>query len=123
MEKSSGSGSKNNNAVEVLDGSNIMELVGNKHVFNKFVNHKFQELDKDKDGKLSVKELQPAVSDIGAALGLPSKGTNPDSDHIYSQVNSFFISLHFMLNYISNFTNVLSYFNISTSCFYNFLDY
>jgi hypothetical protein len=89
MEKSSGSGSKNNNAVEVLDGSNIMELVGSKHVFNKFVNHKFQELDKDKDGQLSVIELQPAVSDIGAALGLPSQGTNPDSDHIYSQVNSF----------------------------------
>lgn len=74
------------NAVEVLDGSNIMELVGNKDVFSNFVNHKFQELDRDKDGKLSVTELQPAVSDIGAALGLPAKGTNPDSDHIYSEV-------------------------------------
>jgi len=82
------------NAVEVLDGSNIMELVGNKDVFSNFVNHKFQELDRDKDGKLSVTELQPAVSDIGAALGLPAKGTNPDSDHIYSEVIHF---THFSL--------------------------
>lgn len=80
------SGGGGGNAVEVLDGSNIMELVGNKDVFSNFVNHKFQELDRDKDGKLSLTELQPAVSDIGAALGLPAKGTNPDSDHIYSEV-------------------------------------
>lgn len=80
------SGGGGGNAVEVLDGSNIMELVGNKDVFSNFVNHKFQELDRDKDGILSLTELQPAVSDIGAALGLPAKGTNPDSDHIYSEV-------------------------------------
>uniref|UniRef100_I1LIP6 EF-hand domain-containing protein n=1 Tax=Glycine max TaxID=3847 RepID=I1LIP6_SOYBN len=71
---------------QVLDGSNIMELVGNQQVFTTFVDHKFHELDTDKDGKLSVKELQPAVADIGAALGLPAHGTNPDSDHIYSEV-------------------------------------
>nr|DAD22367.1 TPA_asm: hypothetical protein HUJ06_023830 [Nelumbo nucifera] len=71
---------------EVLDGSDIMELVENKDVFTNFVDHKFQELDRDKDGKLSLKELQPAVADIGAALGLPAQGTSPDSDHIYSEV-------------------------------------
>ncbi|KAI9128374.1 hypothetical protein K1719_001367 [Acacia pycnantha] len=71
---------------QVLDGSNIMELVGNDQVFDNFVDHKFQELDRDRDGKLSVKELEPAVADIGAALGLPAQGTNPDSDHIYSEV-------------------------------------
>ena len=75
---------------EVLDGSNIMELVGNEEVFSNFVEHKFHELDKDKDGKLSVNELQPAVADIGAALGLPTQGLSPDSDHIYSEVFSFF---------------------------------
>lgn len=80
---------------EVLDGSNIMKLVGNEEVFSNFVNHKFEELDKDKDGQLSVKELQPAVSDIGAALGLPSHGSDPDSDHIYSQVHFFSIFLIF----------------------------
>ncbi|KAL5561121.1 hypothetical protein UlMin_030868 [Ulmus minor] len=74
----------------VLDGSNIMELVENKEVFSNFVDHKFHELDRDRDGELSVKELQPAVADIGAALGLPAQGTSPDSDHIYSEVLSEF---------------------------------
>lgn len=71
---------------EVMDGSDIMKLVGNKEVFSTFVDHKFSELDKDCDGHLSVKELQPAVADIGAALGLPAQGSSPDSDHIYSEV-------------------------------------
>ncbi|XP_061368399.1 uncharacterized protein LOC133311375 [Gastrolobium bilobum] len=60
-----------------------MELVGNEQVFSNFVDNKFHELDRDRDGKLSVKELEPAVADIGAALGLPAQGTSPDSDHIY----------------------------------------
>lgn len=70
-----------------MDGSEIMRLVGNEEVFSSFVDHKFKELDKDHDGQLSVEELQPAVADIGAALGLPTKGTSPDSDHIYSEVS------------------------------------
>ncbi|KAK9177296.1 hypothetical protein WN944_029316 [Citrus x changshan-huyou] len=81
---------------QVLDGSNIMKLVGNEEVFSSFVDHKFQELDRDRDGQLSVKELQPAVADIGAALGLPAQGSSPDSDHIYSEV-------HFYSNPISFF--------------------
>ncbi|KAG7539778.1 EF-hand domain pair [Arabidopsis thaliana x Arabidopsis arenosa] len=70
---------------QVLDGSDIVELVENEKVFDKFVEQKFQQLDQDEDGKLSVTELQPAVADIGAALGLPAQGTSPDSDHIYSE--------------------------------------
>ncbi|GAV60296.1 EF_hand_4 domain-containing protein [Cephalotus follicularis] len=77
---------KRDQQVEVLDGSDIMELVENKEVFSSFVDHKFQELDRDNDGKLSVKELQPAVADIGAAIGLPAQGSSPHSDHIYSEV-------------------------------------
>lgn len=71
---------------QVLDGSDIMELVENKEVFSKYVDHKFKELDRDNDGRLSVKELQPAVADIGLALGLPPQGASSDSDHIYSEV-------------------------------------
>ncbi|KAG9443004.1 hypothetical protein H6P81_018858 [Aristolochia fimbriata] len=71
---------------QVLDGSDIRDLVSNEKVFTSFVDHKFKELDRDHDGKLSVKELQPAVADIGAALGLPAQGTSSDSDHIYSEV-------------------------------------
>lgn len=74
----------------MLDGSDIVKLVENDKVFTNFVDHKFQELDRDRDGELSVKELEPAVSDIGAALGLPAKGSSPDSDNIYSEVLSEF---------------------------------
>lgn len=82
---------------QVLDGSDIMELVENKDVFSKYVDHKFKELDCDNDGKLSVKELQPAVADIGIALGLPPKGSSPDSDHIYSEV-FFYLYSHLPCN-------------------------
>jgi hypothetical protein len=105
MEKSKGSSSGSTSTEkiktsggngQVLDGSDIMELVGNEEVFSSFVDHKFQELDRDRDGKLSVKELEPAVADIGAALGLPAQGSSPDSDHIYSEVISCpQLSLHF----------------------------
>lgn len=71
---------------EVMDGSDIMELVENDKVFTNFVDHKFQQLDADCDGKLSLNELKPAVNDLGAALGLPAHGTSPESDHIYSEV-------------------------------------
>ncbi|KAL6517376.1 hypothetical protein OROMI_033077 [Orobanche minor] len=71
---------------DVMDGSDIMELVENEKVFSHFVDHKFRELDADCDGKLSVRELQPAVEDLGAAIGLPSQGTSPESDHIYTEV-------------------------------------
>ncbi|KAB1207570.1 hypothetical protein CJ030_MR7G022872 [Morella rubra] len=71
---------------QVLDGSDIMELVENEEVFSNFVDLKFHELDRDRDGKLSVKELEPAVADIGAALGLPTQGASAESDHIYSEV-------------------------------------
>lgn len=76
--------------VFVVDGSEIEEMVGNEKVFSSYVDHKFQELDVDGDGKLSIQELQPAVADIGAALGLPPHGSSPDSDQIYSHVRSYF---------------------------------
>jgi hypothetical protein len=72
--------------VAVVDGRDIEELVENKEAFNSFVEHKFKELDVDHDGTLSVGELQPAVADIGAALGLPARGLSSKSDHIYSGV-------------------------------------
>ncbi|KAJ8764988.1 hypothetical protein K2173_010458 [Erythroxylum novogranatense] len=71
---------------QVVDGSDIMELVGNEEVFSSFVDRKFQVLDRDRDYQLSVKELEPAVADIGAALGLPAHGFSPEPDHIYSEV-------------------------------------
>lgn len=89
MHKNSGGGGsvqKEKSSHEVMDGSDIMELVENDKVFSNFIDHKFEELDIDCDGKLSVKELKPAVQDIGAALGLPAQGTSAESDHIYTEV-------------------------------------
>lgn len=86
--KSGGSWCNDHNDDKIVDGSEIMKLVENKEVFTSFVDDKFQELDRDNDGKLSVKELQPAVADLGAALGLPPQGASPDSDQIYSQVTT-----------------------------------
>jgi len=48
----------------------------------------FRQLDADGDGRLSVRELRPAVADIGAALGVPAEGASPNTDHICSEVVS-----------------------------------
>uniref|UniRef100_A0A0D9XI67 EF-hand domain-containing protein n=1 Tax=Leersia perrieri TaxID=77586 RepID=A0A0D9XI67_9ORYZ len=74
------------NGEVVVDGSEIFELVENKEAFGKFVEQKFRLLDADGDGRLSVRELQPAVADIGAAIGLPARGSSAQADHIYSEV-------------------------------------
>ncbi|EEC66638.1 hypothetical protein EE612_050334 [Oryza sativa] len=74
------------NGEVVVDGSEILQLVENKEAFGKFVEQKFRLLDGDGDGRLSVRELQPAVADIGAAIGLPARGSSAQADHIYSEV-------------------------------------
>ncbi|OVA04902.1 hypothetical protein BVC80_8873g6 [Macleaya cordata] len=72
QKKSCGGGGSNEEVAVLMEGSDmLMELTGiNEQVFNNFVEHKFQQLDTDHDGKLSVKELEPSdvVADIGAAL-------------------------------------------------------
>lgn len=88
--QSKGGEMKSKTGGKVMDGSNITELVENEKVFSNFVDHKFQELDRDCDGNLSVKELQPAVADIGAALGLHAQGSSPESDHIYREVRLYY---------------------------------
>ncbi|VAI07705.1 unnamed protein product [Triticum turgidum subsp. durum] len=69
----------------VVDGSGIRELVEDREAFGMFAESKFRQLDADGDGRLSVRELQPAVADIGASLGLPAQGSSPNADHIYSE--------------------------------------
>lgn len=81
---------RKSNRKVVVDGTEIEKLVKDKEAFSSYVEHKFEELDQDHDGKLSVRELQPVVADIGAALGLPAVGSSPDSDHIYTEVLSEF---------------------------------
>ncbi|KAL5223647.1 hypothetical protein ABZP36_010286 [Zizania latifolia] len=74
------------NGEVVVDGSEIRQLVENKEAFGKFVDQKFRLLDADGNGRLSVRELEPAVADIGAAIGLPDRGSSAQADHIYSEV-------------------------------------
>ncbi|TVU31237.1 hypothetical protein EJB05_22917 [Eragrostis curvula] len=86
QQQARGQQGRRNSVVQVVDGSEIRALVENKESFAKFVDDRFRKLDKDGDGRLSVKELQPAVADLGAAIGLPARGSSPQADHIYSEV-------------------------------------
>ncbi|KAJ1297941.1 hypothetical protein BS78_01G417000 [Paspalum vaginatum] len=72
----------------VVDGSEIRELVEDREAFEMLVDTKFRQLDADGDGRLSVRDLRPAVADIGAALGVPAEGASPNTDHIYKEVVS-----------------------------------
>lgn len=81
-------GEKEDRQKVVVDGTEIRELVGDREAFGMFAESKFRELDADGDGRLSVRELQPAVAGIGAALGLPAQGSDPNADHIYSEAMS-----------------------------------
>lgn len=76
-----------------FDGSKLEEFVQNNEAFAKYVDERFEALDKDHNGRLSPQELRPAVAAIGVALGLPSQGSSPDADIIYDQVlNEYFIA-------------------------------
>jgi hypothetical protein len=82
-----GGGSKEDKRTKVVvDGSGIRDLVEDREAFGMFADTKFDQLDADGDGRLSARELEPAVADIGAALGLPAQGSSPNADHIYSEV-------------------------------------
>ena len=81
-------GEKGDQTKMVVDGSGIRDLVEDREAFGMFADTKFTQLDADGDGRLSVRELQPAVAHIGAALGLPAQGSSPNADHIYSEVRT-----------------------------------
>lgn len=84
-----GGGSKEDKRTKVVvDGSGIRDLVEDREAFGMFADTKFTQLDADGDGRLSARELEPAVADIGAALGLPAQGSSPNADHIYSEAMS-----------------------------------
>ncbi|KAH6835563.1 hypothetical protein C2S53_000038 [Perilla frutescens var. hirtella] len=93
MNNGIGNGVHKNNTIKVIKssedvngGSYIMELAENDKVFTNFVNYKYQELDTDSYGKLSLKDPQPTVNDITAILGFLAHETFLKFDHNYSKV-------------------------------------
>lgn len=77
----------------LFDGLKLEQFVEDNEAFAKYVDKRFEALDKDHNGRLSPQELRPAVAAIGSALGLPAQGSSPDADIIYDQVlNEYFVS-------------------------------
>lgn len=75
---------------EVVDGSEIRELVEDEEAFGMLVESKFRQLDAGGHGRLNVRELLPAVEDIEASLGVPVEGASANTDHVYTEVRIVF---------------------------------
>ncbi|KAG8095419.1 hypothetical protein GUJ93_ZPchr0012g19722 [Zizania palustris] len=79
--------SSRRNGEVVVDGLEIRQLVENKEApFGKFVDQKFRLLDADGNGRLSLRELEQAVADIGAANGLPDRVSSAQADNISEEI-------------------------------------
>lgn len=70
-----------------MDGRSLKKFVENDQLWSKFVDEKFAKLDKGHTGKLKHSDLEPAISGVGKALGMPPMGKDPEADHIYSEVS------------------------------------
>ncbi|KAG0504941.1 hypothetical protein M758_N007000 [Ceratodon purpureus] len=74
----------------LMDGKSLKQFVENDQLWAKFVDERFAKLDKGHTGKLTHTDLEPAISGVGKALGLPPMGNDPETDHIYSEMFSEF---------------------------------
>nr|XP_024376330.1 uncharacterized protein LOC112282653 isoform X2 [Physcomitrium patens] len=73
-------------AETLMDGRSLKKFVENDQLWSKFVDEKFAKLDKGHTGKLKHSDLEPAISGVGKALGMPPMGKDPEADHIYSEM-------------------------------------
>lgn len=71
----------------MMDGKSLKAFVGNDQSWSRFVDEKFASLNTAHTGTLSHTELEPAIAGVGSALGLPPMGTDPETDHIYTEVS------------------------------------
>jgi len=74
----------------MMDGKSLKQFVENDAEWAKFVNERFAKLDKSHKGKLTHSDMEPAISGVGKALGMPPMGTDPETDHIYTEMFSEF---------------------------------
>lgn len=78
----------------VMDGKALKAFVENDQTWSKFVDEKFAGLDKNHTGTLTHGDMEPAIAGVGKALGLPPMGADPETDHIYTEVSFYFLSVH-----------------------------
>lgn len=77
-------------AGSLMDGKGLKRFVEDDKLWAQFVDDRFSKLDKNHNGKLTRTDLEPAISGVGKALGMPPMGTDPDTDHIYTEMFSEF---------------------------------
>jgi hypothetical protein len=91
----------------VMDGKALKAFVENDQTWSKFVDEKFAALDKNHSGTLTQGDMEPAIAGVGKALGLPPMGTDPETDHIYTEV-SFLLLVRSLFCSHSDFTLLAS---------------
>jgi len=82
----------------VMDGKSLKKFLEDDQLWGKFIDERFAILDKSHTGKLTRSDLEPAISGVGKALGLPPMGSSPETDHIYTEV-PIWLSLSPVLQY------------------------
>lgn len=78
----------------VMDGKALKAFVENDQTWSKFVDEKFASLDKNHSGTLTHSDMEPAIAGVGKALGLPPMGADPETDHIYTEVSFYILSVN-----------------------------
>lgn len=76
----------NEMAESLMNGKGLKQFVEDDKLWAQFVDDRFSKLDKNHNGKLTHTDLEPAISGVGKALGMPPMGTDPGTDHIYTEV-------------------------------------
>lgn len=72
--------------VSVLDGAAIKTLLEDEDEFAMVAENLFEELDTDESGKLSSKELRPALLQLGVEQGVPPSGATPEAEDLVTKL-------------------------------------
>ena len=91
-----------------MDEKSLKQFVENDQLWAKFVDERFAKLNKGHTGKLTHTELEPAISRVGKALGLPPMGSDPETDHIYTEVRTTPLSTTFLTSQLVGATPIIS---------------
>lgn len=70
----------------VLDGSKLLALVRNESEYETYINAVFEELDTNRNGRLCLTEIRPAVLRVTGLLGMPRPGSAKEADELVENV-------------------------------------